>query len=225
MATHTNEPPPIKPGETLDTSRFDYKDADTDEALIKQWEGGEWDWPDVDYSATSQGVHVKPRRSQKTVRRRLVRNVSGQALLPKRLVRFQDTADGVGARVDGYAIDTAEEGFPVDEFLPAARGIPDNHLGWIVVKGPAMCLTNAESDNDNNISSGGAVCCQDVGASSGDPAGGRIGINNIYTSDATTNVEMAAIVAAVANNVGFAISSLADADSTDEDVLIEVGRY
>lgn len=62
-----------------------------------------------------------------------VRNVSGVALLPKRLVRFKS---GSFTEVDGYTsvTDQAPAGV-VDEYLPAS-GVANNDVFWITIQGP-----------------------------------------------------------------------------------------
>lgn len=62
-----------------------------------------------------------------------VRNVSGVALLPRRLVRFKA---GSFTEVDGYtnATDQAPAGV-VDEYIPAS-GVANNDVFWITVQGP-----------------------------------------------------------------------------------------
>lgn len=62
-----------------------------------------------------------------------VRNVSGVALLPRRLVTFKA---GSFTEVDGYTnlTDEASAGV-VDEYLPAS-GVANNDVFWITVQGP-----------------------------------------------------------------------------------------
>lgn len=71
-----------------------------------------------------------------------VRNVSGIALLPKRVVVFKS---GTRSEVDGYC-STANElvAGVVDDHLPAA-GCPDDDICWVIVKGP--CLVQSSTSN------------------------------------------------------------------------------
>lgn len=67
-----------------------------------------------------------------------VRNTSGGALLPKRVVRFATGTAGtaVFSAVDGYAAVAGEERVGVvDEYLPAA-GVANNDVFWVTVDGP-----------------------------------------------------------------------------------------
>jgi hypothetical protein len=62
-----------------------------------------------------------------------VRNVSGIALLPKRLVRYKQ---GTISEVDGYVKNTNEVAVGVvDEHLPAA-GVANNDVFWLTINGP-----------------------------------------------------------------------------------------
>lgn len=93
--------------------------------------GAEYDFPDV---SPSTGV----KRSAKTVRCRAVQNLSGAAMLPKRLARTQ--AGKVGYS-DGYTRVEGEQGFPIDEYLPSA-GVASLDIFWVVVEGPAIVKTD-----------------------------------------------------------------------------------
>lgn len=66
-----------------------------------------------------------------------VRNTSGGALLPKRVVRFKIAAStAMFSEVDGYAAATNEERVGVvDEHLPAS-GVANNDVFWVTVSGP-----------------------------------------------------------------------------------------
>lgn len=78
-----------------------------------------------------------------------VRNSSGAALLPKRVVRFKTSAAGIGVftTVDGYSSVTNEEFVGVvDEHLPAT-GVADKDVFWVTVEGPtevAVALSGSD---------------------------------------------------------------------------------
>ena len=77
----------------------------------------------------------------------LVRNRSGIALLPKRIVKWKSGSEG--KEVDGYcAVDFECVAGVVDEHLPAA-GVPANDLFWIAVKGPSLVLTDLANSAAN----------------------------------------------------------------------------
>ena len=117
-------------------------------------------------------------RSNRDVLRLLVRNVCCAGLPPKRLVQW---ASGYrGKRVDSLlrlppdgTAGVGEVGGVVDEHWPSA-GVPYGEMFWLVVKGPALCMTNlvggaisvgdrlvaataATSASTNGITNGGRV--------------------------------------------------------------------
>lgn len=114
--------PPFALGQTLGVSSND--DG-------KSWVGTVKQFPDVDPTTGK----VRSGRVKTCV---AVRNASGVALLPKRVVRFAVGTAGVAvfAHVDGYANVTNEERVGVvDEYLPAA-GVADKDVFWVTVQGP-----------------------------------------------------------------------------------------
>lgn len=69
-----------------------------------------------------------------------VRNSSGAALLPKRVVSFSTTAGKLFSEVTGYSDVTNEEAVGVvDEYLPAG-GVASNDVFWVTVNGPSEVL-------------------------------------------------------------------------------------
>lgn len=65
-----------------------------------------------------------------------VRNKSGAALLPKRVVTFSTDAGKLFSEVTGYSAATNEERVGVvDEHLPAA-GVANDDVFWVTVDGP-----------------------------------------------------------------------------------------
>lgn len=121
--------------------------ADATGTTSKSIEGLVKTFADLDYS-TAGGV-LAP-RSQGEVTCILVRNTSGIALLPKRLVTWK--VGQRGKQVDGYADfcpDRAIAGV-VDEWLPAA-GVADDDYFWLTVRGPSLVLTAIEADGTNVI--------------------------------------------------------------------------
>ncbi len=149
MAKQDNLPFPIG------TTFFDGQTADTTTNTAITLEGKEYTTEDLDYSKTG----AKPYRSARLRKLMIVRNVSGIAILPMRLVTLQITGtDGKFAlgRVDGYCTTgpggNVQAAFPVDEFLPTA-GCPNNDLCYVTVEGPATVLTSMATTDFNNASS------------------------------------------------------------------------
>lgn len=90
------------------------------------WVGAVKQFPDVN---PSTGV----RRTNRVKTCIAVRNTSGVALLPKRVVSF---AAGSLSAVDGYTRDTGlPAGGIVDEHLPA-DGVANNDVFWLTIQGP-----------------------------------------------------------------------------------------
>jgi hypothetical protein len=83
-----------------------------------------------------------------------VRNKSGVALTPKRLVRFSTTAGKLFSEVTGYASTTNEERVGVvDEFLPST-GVADGEVFWVTVEGPtevAVALSGSDVDSGDRL--------------------------------------------------------------------------
>ena len=202
-----SENPPFARGETY------YNGETIDAANLggTQLEGAEWVFEDVH---PSTGV----KRTERPVRCRVVRNTAAIALLPKRLAKFELGALEYGSRVDGYAIasaaDTPEEGYPIDEYLPAA-GVAVNDLCWIVIEGPATVLTSiANMATDLDI---GEWCVAVTGATSGATTAGHV-IPQLLTG------ATARLAANVQNRIGRALSA-AVTDSTNTATVIDVGKW
>lgn len=93
--------------------------------------GQEWEF-------TDHNPNTGVKRSARKVRCKAVQNLSGGALLPKRLGRLKAGTQGY---VDGYTRVEGEQGFPIDEYLPAA-GVASYDIFWVVVEGPATVKTD-----------------------------------------------------------------------------------
>lgn len=139
-----------------------------------QLEGKEYVIKSTNWAAS--GV-AKPELSGKYKKVRIVRNVTGSALLPKLIAAMK--TDGTGyeylSQVSGYAEAAGTLGFPIDEFLPAA-GVANNELFYVVTEGLAKVTSAASGDTTISIgnhvvpSTGGKVVDQDISGGSGDAA-------------------------------------------------------
>ncbi len=207
-----NENPPFPIGSTF------YEGASIDTANYGglQWEGTTWeeeDWNLTMFPASTAGA-----RQARTNRRRvlmIVRNVSGITLLPKRLVTLQKAGtDGrfLLGRVDGYATTTAQEGFPVDEWLPAT-GVVNGDLFYIVIAGPATCLTDLASGAGSVITVGDVLVSL-TAATSGATTAGRVAVQDI--TGATTPLALQ-----LQNTLGRALSAKTTTQ-TNGDVLVDI---
>jgi len=143
-----------------------------------------------------------------------VRNNSGIALLPKRLVTWESGQRG--QRVNGYAITTAQScAGVVDEFLPAA-GCPDDDLFWLTIKGQTLIKTALEGDDTNLISADGVLVSTTAAASTGLTSG------RLAPQTLTGATEPLAIQ--IQNRIGRALSSNTTGQ-TDRDLLCEVDFF
>jgi len=118
-----------------------------------------------------------------------VRNTSGAALLPKKLVTFS----GIGSADGQNTVAGNEFVGVVDEFLPAA-GVAANDVFWVTIEGPTEVVADAA------VTAGNAVAC-DTAATAGAATAGRV----VAT---TTNAIGRAISAAAA--AGDAILAVVD---------------
>lgn len=139
-----------------------------------------------------------------------VRNSSGGALLPARVVRFKVGTAGtaVFSEVDGYSAVTNEERVGVvDEHLPAA-GVASNDVFWVVVAGPtevAHALSGTEvavgdrlaaiTAATSGATTSGRVTPSGVGAATTAAGNNGLGVIGVACSaGATTGGNVLAIV-------------------------------
>jgi hypothetical protein len=200
-----DESPPFSRGETW----YNGETIDANNLGGLNLEGKEYVFEDTAPSNmfTSRGlgfpVHV-----------RVVRNASGGALLPKRLVKL-DAAGYYGRRASGYANVTAEGPvYPVDEFLPAA-GVPDKDLFYVVISGPALVKTSLAGNAENFFAVGDRLVAL-TAATSGATTAGRV-------APASLTGATQVLADAVGNYIGRALSAATTAN-TNSDVLVLVGQ-
>lgn len=204
-----DENPPFPRGETF----YNGVTIDSNNLGGLQHEGKEWVFEDIDLSNTSPGA--KPARTNRKVHARIVRNVSGIALLPKRQAKFKTATDGrfFGQRVDGYTTTTAEfSGGVVDEWLPAA-GVPNNDLFWLVTKGPSKVLTDIATGAGSVFNVGDCVVALTAATSQATTAG------RVAPQDLTGATAL--LANQVQNMIGRALSAVTTAN-TAADLLIDL---
>lgn len=164
----TNDPP-FALGQTLGVSST---------ADGTGWVGAVKEFPDVNPVTGA----VRSNRTKTCV---AVRNSSGGALLPKRVVRFAHGTAGVAvfSRVDGYAAVAGEERVGiVDEYLPAS-GVAANDVFWVTVEGPTE-VAHALSGTEVAV---GDRLAAITAATSGATTAGRVKPTG-YTGAASTNL-------------------------------------
>lgn len=145
--------------------------------------------------AVKEFVDVNPITGQvRTNRRKVcvaVKNSSGFALLPKRVVTFSTTAGKLFSEVTGYSSVLNEERVGVvDEWLPAS-GVTANDIFWVTVDGPTE-VTAALSGAD--LAAGGRLAAI-VAATNGATTAGRVTPNGY------------AAASDIAGLIGYAVSA------------------
>lgn len=173
---------------------------------LAEFEGREVWFRDLDYSSQNQRS-----RTGRLVRCRIVRNTSAGVLLPRRLVSYDTAAGKFGLAVAGYTTTTAAPvAGVVDEFLPAA-GVAQYDLFYIVVEGPAECLTDIAAVD--SISIGNDLVAL-TAATSGATTAGRV---DLVSFDATST----SLGNQVANRFGKALSAKTSAN-TNTAILVDL---
>lgn len=197
-------------GATIDTNNLSYLDY---EGQTKIFEDKIWN-----------GSGVKADRlNGREVVCRLVRNMSGATLYPKRLVQLDPANPG---RVTGYTNSLCQEAYVVDEFLPAT-GVPNGDLFWIVISGPTQVLTpmTGAEFNTTLIAAGQVLVAGTT--STGTTAAGTTGapgrIAGFTILAATTVPQFTNILDYATNWVCRAISA-ATSGNTNTGILVDVRR-
>jgi hypothetical protein len=186
-----------------------------------QEEGAEWYFNDKVWANPPGVVGARQDRTNRLVRCRVVRNVSGITLRAKALVNLQTTGtDGryYEGRVDGYSAAPAQRAYPLDEFLSAA-GLPNLDLGWIVIEGPATVQTDLAAIASINV--GDIVVANNAG---GATASGTTSTTGGRVTNQSLTGATAPLANQIMNFVGRALSAVTTSQ-TGADLLIDVGKY
>lgn len=198
-------------GATIDTNNLAGLEA---EGVTKIFEDKLW-----------SAVGVKGERNQgRMVTCRLVRNMSGITLFAKQLVQL-DTANP--NRITGRTTVLFGEAYPLDEFLPAA-GVPHGDLCWIVIAGPALCLTpmtggefNATDIGAGSLVGAGTTNGGSTAAGSTAPAGRLAAVLPVNVA-LTTNTQYNELLRYATGWIGRAISAMTSGQ-TNANILVDVG--
>lgn len=196
-----NENPPFGRGETY-FNGVGATTTDPSAGIV----GKEWVFEDVN-------PNTRAVRSNKSVKCRAVRNVSGIALLPRRLSVFQHVSDGEGFEVDGYTATVAARGYLIDEYLPAA-GVAANDICWIVVEGPAEGITDLATAD--TIAVGDKLVALTAATSQATTAG------RVDLFDATGAT--LPLANQIMHYIGHALSAITSGQ-TNSAILIDVGHW
>ena len=193
-------------GNAIDTTKYDGV----------YLEGKDFVFEDVDPRDQGAPGGSVGQRSGRYVRCRIVRNVSGIALLPSRMVSGQKTAGVFRRRVDGYVTTSAGDRLGVvDEYLPAA-GVPNGDLFWCVIAGPALVLTDLAGGATNVINVGDRVVGLTAVTSQSTTAG------RVYAQDLTGATSV--LGNQIQNQIGRALSAVTTGN-TNAALLIDVGNW
>jgi len=216
-----NETPPFERGLTL----YNGDSIDTDNLAGADIIGKEWLFED-------RNANTGLDRTNQYVKCRAVRNKASFSLRPKRLVRFSTTAGEYGNCVDGYNTTymTTHDGssadgtpsFPVDEYLPAA-GVTTNDVFWIVVEGPAVCLTDIAAASTNVHSVGGRIAGL-TAATSGATTAGRVQTEPALAAATSGVVDFTSMLDVSRLAVGRALTAKTT-NNTNDDILVNVCRW
>jgi hypothetical protein len=176
-----------------------------------------------EYVTVNAAAGAKPSpQNGRMVTCRCVRNNSGVTLYAKRLVQLDPTNPG---RVSGYANNSGQYCYPVDEFVPAA-GVPAGDLFWIVVKGPALCLTEMVGSRFVADIAAGDIL-QSGTTTTGTTASGTTAVpgrvNTFATAAATTNTGTD-LINFNSNKIGRAMSAKTTAQ-TNADILVDIKSF
>lgn len=140
-----------------------------------------------------------------------VRNVSGVALLPKRMVVYQ--AGFEHRRVDGYSrLEAKPAAGVVDDHLPAA-GVPNGDIFWLLKRGKFLIKSNHAADATNLWSVGDRLVAATAANSTATTASGCVGV--AVLSGATTPLSDN-----ILNNIGKALTARTTAN-TNTDTLVD----
>lgn len=166
-------------------------------------------------SPSSGGYGPKTRRNERSISAIAVRNTSGIALTPGRVVRFK--AGKEGREVDGYTTTTAAKGDGiVDPYLTGT--VPDDGIFWLIVEGPVLMKTSLAGDAENVISVGSVLYALTAATSQATTAGRPVAWGGTFTATQTTDGTAANIIM---NRFGRALSAKTTAN-TNADVLVDV---
>ena len=155
----------------------------------------------------------QPLRSECQRKLMAVRNVSGFAVVPKRLVKLEVSGVLAMKNISGYARLTDDQYvYPVDEKLPAA-GCPDDDSCYIVIEGPALCYMPLSQVGD--ITDGQPMTAL-TAAATNDTTSGRIAGLDTANTDAA--------LAKAINFIGWAMSAVSSS-STGGEILVNIRRH
>lgn len=194
-------------GRTIDTSNYGGVELEGQTATF------------VNRKVQASGTTVRLQLEDNALVARLVRNVSGIALLPGRLVIYKASFNN--KRVDGYTSTTAQRAAGVvDPFLPST-GVPNGDLFWIIEEGTVpvrRSLSNSAADD----AEGDVLYAITAATSQATTAGRFTRWVGTFTAAETTDGSAANILL---NNIGRAMSACTTAGTNQLlNVRLRLGR-
>ncbi len=167
----------------------------------------------VEIEVVDKGVTITG-RSHRRRKLRIVRNAATFNLLGKRLVSLQTGNNGT--RIDGYCRLTAQQCiYPLDEYLTTytPAGVPQYDLCYIVIRGPAVVVTDLAAGVNNSIALD-TVLVGLTAVTSGATTAGRPGVQDLTGATSVLGIQ-------IQNVVGRALTALTTGQS-NVDLLIDV---
>lgn len=175
------------------------------QAALASWLGTEKPFNDVNPNTGAV-------RSGRKVLCRLVKNSSGIALTPGRVVRFKVGTNRT--EVDGYTrLDGQGDSAVMDEYLPSS-GVINGDYCWVVVEGPSTVKTALEGTALNVFAQNDLVIALTAATSQATTAG-RV--------QAATYADATDVARVRAGAVGYAMSAMTTGQ-TNSDMLVDVFR-
>lgn len=182
---------------------------------LASYVGREYEFEDLTYSSSPP-----TERSKHRVTVRVVKNSSGIALLPKRLVTFKSAT--YDTEVDGYAAADATDAVMVDEWV-SSSGVANADYFYVVVKGPTLGTTDPAAGALNVINVGDALVALTAAASTHSTTSGRVVPQTLSGHTAANATTQAADAKQILNSLARALSAKTTANS-NADILIFMSR-
>lgn len=182
-----------------------------DPLALANLEGMEWIVRD-----TGQESNRDDQGTQRLRRVRLVKNNSGFALLPKRVV----APSNFGRYVAGYTLNDTDVGYPTDPYLPAA-GVADQDHFYIITGGPAIVTSDLAGGAGNVIAVGDQLVAVG-GATSGATTAGRVKLADFSGGSTSNQTNIAIALAKTMRNLLGEAGTARTTSNTGSDVLVDV---
>ena len=205
--------PPMQLGETLRGT----DPANTSTLINGHWLGQEFIFP-ASASVSGQLRGQKARKTGRTIRARLVRNVAGVAVLGKRVVKFAEAAGYSDFEtIDGYCAVKADAHLAFsDPNLPSA-GCADDDIMWVIIEGPTTVLSPFEAGGFDKAIAVGDPLVGATGSTTGTSGVGRVSVGGVLAGGSLAATEA---FNHSRNSLGRALSARTTGE-TNADILVD----